>query len=211
MYNIENKKIAVSLIMIAVFGIIISVFLREEIYIPTTSRVTMGMYDNVPSDYKFIKHIKASDVYQPDKALYEYHSYYTIIGVSFFGLEVKFKTIITAFIIVLGVSIYLLLYKDDEKIKSYFSSLKTRFNSRYKIDKVKVPIFLIVFILITITLFWLAINYYSALQALKRPLTWGESTFIGFSKTFLIVAVITMLIGLIKNLINKQTHKNENN
>lgn len=130
-------------------------------------------------------------------------SYYVI---NLFGLKISINTVIIICMFIISASLYLLLYKNDDEIKAVVITLKDKIStsSRASGEKRKSYEYLISFLFIliaVIVVIYCAINYYQFIQNLQRPLTWGESLFIGFSKIFLIVAVIATVLGIIKSVL----------
>lgn len=206
MYNIENKKVTVSIILIGIFGMILCKFLKEDIYIPIVSTEILSTNTVVPQDYRFIKKVKTDDIYDPVKNLFEYDSHYVTEGVSIIGLEFKYKNIVTFFIILTGVGVYLFLYKTDDEIKFSLFKLNNflkRGNKKAKQNKSLLIFILTIVIIISLILFW--IKYYTSLLKLQRPLNWGESFFVGFSQVFFIVIIVSIIVTIFKFSVTKKS------
>ncbi|MCW4470359.1 hypothetical protein OGH69_15400 [Flavobacterium sp. MFBS3-15] len=176
MKMLENKKISVSIILISISIILIAYLIKE------------------PNDYTMVGYLQQHSLSIP---LYLY-------DVNILGMTLPYKGIIIMFIILSGIGVYTFLYMTDEEVKSRAKKLpfiKSRNKPAKKAGWIMTAI--ITLALGAITGIIIAIKYYSSLQALQRPKTWGESFYIGFCNVFFAVLVISIITTIIKSLTKK--------
>ena len=218
MKNLEDKKISVILFIGVFLSIISSIILKEDVnYNNTTST-------NLYTESKFINE-DVSDTYaivdSIDAVNAEYNARVAVESypvTQFFLSGVPYRGLMNLLFILLGLSIYLFIYKTDSEIKVFFNAIKNKvfgflhkiknsFLSSLKLIDFKYLIKVIVVISIFISLLVWGIYYYNELQIETTkgiPHSISESLFVGFMGSLKIIIPLLILFRVVKALIPKK-------
>lgn len=184
MIQTENKKIPVRLILTSLIVLIIAYLIKE------------------PNDYTMLRFLQEQRLSVP---LYLY-------DVNILGITLPYKSIVIITIILLGIGCYWYLYKTDQEIEHILmlEKIKSALGTSTTKSRRTLIIFLVVMIAVIIGIIYFA-SYVIELNNSTKPKSWGESLLLGIGTTFLGVVAISIVMGLIKSVINKKTNNNEKN
>lgn len=169
--NLENKKIPVTTILSSLAVLLIAYISRE------------------PRDYRLEVYFSQNQAKAP---LSEYN-------VSFFGVDLSLKFVVILTVVLFFIGVYLFLFKDDQKIKDFINWHIFKRVKNIPLSKRLVKN--LILIIITVLSLWIIIKiifFYFELQEVNRPLSLGESIFIGFAKVFTIIFLVTSSIKVAK-------------